>query len=460
MKRIATLSSVFFFAACGGGTINANGDGGSKVLDDGAVVEEGVRAFPGAQGFGALATGGRGGRVIKVTTLNATGAGSLQEALNQDEPRIIVFAVSGAIKGDIEVPFGNVTIAGQTAPGGGITIMGRFTGEYEVGVDNMIIRHVRVRPVYEGTSGEQFDSIQFSRNATLIFDHVSASFGVDETVDLYEAKNVTVQWSTIESSAVDGHPEGNHNYGLINGPDGKGITLHHNLFAHHKNRSPAIANGPAEVHNNVMYNVRHGFIHHNPATGRFNITGNYFKAGGDDTLVPFFFDDEDGFSDPNLTYYLADNHIDDPASDCNGVVNNPWTECSQDLSAPADRRVDSQFSFSGDSYLPPIVQSSSAAYDAVLAGAGAFPRDIVTRNSVEHARTRTGSWGSYALTDPMDGLTAGTAPADADDDGIADDWEASHGLDSGDASDNQKEMPSGYPAIEEYINELADKLVP
>src|SRR5690606_6844648 len=144
-----------------------------------------------------------------------------QDALNQDEPRIIVFDVSGVIDGDIEVPYGNVTIAGQTAPGGGITIRGRLTGAYEHGVDNMIIRHIRVRPVYDNSSGVQFDTIQFSRNAQLIFDHVSASFGIDETVDLYEARDVTVQWSTIESSATEGHPEGEHNYGLINGPDGK-----------------------------------------------------------------------------------------------------------------------------------------------------------------------------------------------------------------------------------------------
>ncbi len=452
MQSPLILAFLFLLSSCGGAITKSPTDGGGN-------VDSRVRAFPGAQGFGALATGGRGGRVLRVTTLQATGPGSLQEALGRDEPRIIVFAVSGVIEGDIEVPFGNVTIAGQTAPGGGITIAGRLTGAYEFGVDNMIIRHLRVRPVYDGSAGEQFDSIQFSRNARLIFDHVSASFGVDETIDLYEAKDVTVQWCTIESSAADGHPEGQHNYGLINGPEGKRISVHHSLFAHHKNRSPAIANGPAEVRNNVMYNVRHGFIHHNPASGQFNIVGNYFKKGNSSELIPFYFDDEDDFSADDLAYFLKDNYIDDPGGSCEGVVNNPWTECSYELYAPENRRVDSEFSLVGPHHQSVSTESSTVAYDLVLAGAGAFPRDLVTRQSVDETRNRTGAWGSYDLSNPMDGLTAVAAPEDVDNDGIADAWELGHGLDPSDASDNQNEMPSGYPAIEEYINELADNLV-
>src|SRR5262245_49159180 len=115
--------------------------------------------FPGAEGFGAVATGGRGGQVIKVTTLDATGPGSLQEALDVDAPRIIVFAVSGVIEGDIEVSFGDVTIAGQSAPGGGITIAGRLLGAFDDSVQNIVIRHLRIRPpaLPEGVDGAQWD---------------------------------------------------------------------------------------------------------------------------------------------------------------------------------------------------------------------------------------------------------------------------------------------------------------
>lgn len=450
----------------GGGDPGAN-DAGSPPNDanpsgDGGSSDEGVRAFPGAQGFGALVTGGRGGRVIKVTTLSRNGPGSLTEALNQDEPRIVVFEVSGTINGDFEIPYGNLTIAGQTAPGAGITILGRLSGAYEYGVDNIIVRHLRVRPVYDGSPGQQFDAIQFSRNSKIILDHVSASFGVDETIDLYESRDVTVQWSVIESSATNGHPEGQHNYGLINGPDGVRVSVHHNLFAHHKNRAPAIANGPAEVVNNLMYNVQHGFVHHNPASGPFNIEGNYLKEGNDANLYPFFFDDENDFDASDLGYFMADNFIEDPSSSCQGSVANPWVECSQDLLAPASLRSPSRFGFDGVSALHAAVsvQSSTDAYDAVLASAGAFPRDLVTQRSVQDTMAGTGAWGSYSIPNPMQGLQATQPPPDADNDGIADAWETSHALNPNDSSDNQTLMPSGYPAIEQYINELAVALLP
>ncbi|MCA9556533.1 MAG: pectate lyase precursor, partial [Myxococcales bacterium] len=281
-------------------------------------------AFPGARGFGAGATGGRGGQVIKVTTLDATGPGSLQEALNQTGARIIVFDVSGVIEGDITIENGDVTIAGQTAPGGGITIAGRLFGRYDTSVGNIIVRHLRVRPTYGGGPGEQFDGAQLSRNRNVILDHLSVSWGVDETIDLYEANDVTVQFTTIEEGATMGHPEGEHNYGLINGPDGHRLTLQHNLFIHQKNRNPAVANGPAEIVNNVAYNVRHGFVHHNPASGPFNIVGNAYLRGPDDDLFPFYFDDENNFTAGDLSYYLADNYIDDPGV-FTGTVDNPWS---------------------------------------------------------------------------------------------------------------------------------------
>ena len=277
-------------------------------------------AFPGAQGFGALATGGRGGRVIKVTNLNLEGEGSLQWALDQQGPRIIVFDVSGVIDGDIYVSYGDVTIAGQTAPGGGITIAGRLFAEYDESVQNIIVRFLRVRPppLTGGSDGDQYDGIQFSRNARFILDHISVSWGSDETIDVYEADDATIQWCTIEESSVEGHSEGEHNYGLINGPDGHRISIHHNLFAHHKNRCPAVANGPADIRNNVVYDVQHGFVHHNESSGGFNIVGNYYRQGPSADLFPFYFDGGE-----DARYYLANNYIDDP-DDFTGVVDDPW----------------------------------------------------------------------------------------------------------------------------------------
>lgn len=417
-------------------------------------------AFPGARGFGARVTGGRGGRVIKVTTLAGSGPGSLQEALDHDEPRIIVFAVSGIIDVDpLEIPYGNVTIAGQSAPGAGITIRGRLYGGYSSDVGNIIIRHLRIRPEYDGSEGDQYDGVQFSLNHHFIFDHVSVSGGVDETVDLYSAHDATIQWSTIESSATEGHPEGQHNYGLINGPDGNRLTLHHNLFAHHRSRAPAIANGPAEVFDNVVYNVRHAFVHNNPAAGPFDFVGNTFITGDDDELFPFFFDDESGYAVPDLEYFIADNWLIGTNSPCpEGELTDPWSQCDADLYLPSSLRVDARHAFAGDAYVAPEPEPAADAAEAVLEAAGAFPRDVMSRRSVEETRARTGSWGARIPDDLLEGLTPSTPPTDADDDGMADEWEVAHGLDPADGEDHATMLDSGYTAVETYLNELADAL--
>jgi pectate lyase len=445
-----------------GGATNVPRGGSSSGGEGGGAGSAGeVLAFPGAQGFGARVTGGRGGRVIKVTTLNADGPGSLQEALNRNEPRIVVFSVSGVIDAEIiEIPYGDVTIAGQSAPGGGITIRGRLFAAYDESVGNISVRHLRVRPEYDGSAGEQFDAIQFSLNHHFILDHLSVSGGVDENVDLYAAQDATVQWSTIESSGTEGHPEGEHNYGLINGPEGRRVSVHHNLFAHHKNRSPAIANGPAEIYNNVVYDVRHGFIHHNPASGPFNIVGNTFRTGSEDTLIPFYFDDENDEPAADLGYALADNWLEGTNSDCPvGLLSDPWSQCDYDLHRDASFARDSLYDFgsAGDAHFPIVVDPAAAAWDAVLGRAGAFPRDMIARTSVEDTQTGMGGWGAPAVSDLMAGLTPTAAPADTDDDGMPDAWETTHGLDP-ETDDSAVVVASGYTAIEEYLNELADDL--
>ncbi|WP_437950499.1 pectate lyase precursor [Sorangium sp. So ce296] len=321
---------------------------------------------------------------------------------------------------------------------------------------------MRVRPVHNGSAGEQFDGAQFSLNSKLILDHVSIAWGVDETLDLYEADDVTVQWSTIESSATTGHPEGVHNYGLINGPDGHRITLHHNLFAHHKARCPAVANGPADIRNNVAYNVRHGFVHHNRASGQFNIVGNAYIKGPSDQLIPFYFD---GSAGAGLKYFLADNFIDDPGK-FTGVVDNPWQKpylhpSFSRLNKPESYRASSQFNFARDvpGYIPVTTHRAEDAYRLVLAQAGALPHDVVTKGVLRNIERRDGAWGARYVNNLMEGLTPGTAPADADRDGMADAWERAHGLSSSNANDHSRVMPSGYTAIEEYINELAAALI-
>jgi pectate lyase len=439
------------------------------ILLGGPALAHALPAFPGAQGFGAAATGGRGGQVIKVTTLAESGPGSLKAALSTAGPRIIVFEVSGVI--DLGAPnasdpfdesdgnnilvieHGDVTIAGQTAPGAGITIRGRLYAAYDSSVGNVILRHVRIRPPAAGGSdGEQYDALRFSLNPRVIVDHVSVAFGVDENIDAYTAEDFTLQWSTVEEPATSGHPEGEHNYGILN--DQGRVTVHHNLFVHSKNRNPALGAGPAESRNNVCYNVRHGFVHHNEAEGQFNIVGNYFKRGADDQLLPFYFDG-DPFT--GVGYHLKDNCVDDPPK--SGSVDNPWNDpYFENLGAPASLYSATEFAFSGTDYVPVATEPCADAYTSVLDHAGAFPRDTVTTRVVQEVKDGTGSWGAHYPSDLMAGLTAGTPPTDSDDDGMPDDWETANGLDPNDPSDSSQSMPSGYTAIEEYINGKADEL--
>lgn len=424
-------------------------------------------AFPGAEGIAGAITGGRGGQVIKVTTLAASGPGSLQAALDVDAPRVIVFDVSGVIEADeVIIPYGNVTIAGESAPGAGITIDGRLLAAYEYGIDNIIIRHVRVRPTTPMGPGEQFDAIALSRCADVLLDHVSASFAIDETIDLYEAQDATVQWSTIESSATSGHPEPEHNYGLIQGPDGARASILNNLFAHNKNRNPALATGPSEVRGNVAYNVRHGFVHQNVAAGEFAIVGNSYLDGADDDLFPFFFDDEADGGDPGLQYFLADNYVDDPGV-FTGVVDNPWSmpwahPNFEYLNLPESYRSSEEPDWATlvPDRVPVAERTAAESLELVLSCAGAWPRDVVSLRSVSEARSRTGTWGSRVPDDLMEGLTPTEPPMDQDGDGMPDPWERAAGLDPGDGSDATTVLDTGYTAIEAYLHERAAALVP
>jgi pectate lyase len=412
--------------------------------------DTGLPAFPGAEGFGADTPGGRGGRIIKVTNLNTDGPGSLQAACSAEGPRIVVFDVSGVIRGDVEIEQPYITIAGQTAPGAGITIEGMLRTAYSRGgpapVHDVVVRFLRVRPRPGG--GAQGDAIQFSVVDKAVLDHISCSWSEDETIDIYTlATNVTIQWCTIEESSTIGHSEGRHNYGLISGPRSRWISVHHNLFAHNARRNPAIGSGPADFRNNLVYNFRDGFSHEgNYRTPGFNIIGNYYKQGpSDPDIFPFCFEDD-------VPYYLRDNFIAGV-----GLIQDPWAEAYKlyGLQYYAGHGVRQET----ETPVPSVTtHSPEQVYDLVLAEAGCFPRDVVTRRTIEETRQGTGSWGRHEPGDLMEGLTPQPPPQDSDDDGMADEWENAHGLNP-ESDDSATVMPSGYTAVEEYLNELAQRLV-
>jgi len=419
-----------------------------SALASGAAFGDDLPAFPGAEGFGAAATGGRGGRVIKVTNLEASGAGSLQAACSESGPRIVVFEVAGLIPGDIVIEHGDITIAGQTAPGAGITIGGQLRTllARDRSIDNVVVRFLRVRPpVQTGAGG---DAVQFARCNGVILDHVSCSWACDETIDIYSSKDVTIQWCAIEESATTGHPKGRHNFGIISGPEGARVSVHHNLFAHHSRRCPSIANGPAQFINNVVYNFRDGFTHENPPNdGGYDIIGNYYIPGpSSDFVWPFHLED-------GVSYHVADNYIQGI-----GLVADPWAAAEKFTGR-------ARFNKRGIRAEKPFVANdvtlhcAAEAYRLVMQRAGCLPRDAVGKRTLRETALGTGAWGRSDPEDLMEDLEALPAPADADDDGMPDEWERANGLDPSDACDSSRVMDSGYTAIEEYVNGLAGGLI-
>ena len=225
-----------------------------------------------------------------------------------------------------------------------------------------------------------------------------------------------------------------------------------------------MAQGPADVINNVVYNVREGFVHHNPADGEFNIAGNYYKRGPSSPLIPLWFDPANV---PTSSYFVDGNYVDDPGV-YEGRVDNPFENSAYSDQyvffccgiSPSHFDNDVLFNFSSyPNYELVTILPAGEAYDSVLARAGAWPRDLLNTWAVDEALNRTGTWGNRRPDDWMAGLSPTAAPPDLDGDGMSDQWELENDLDPKDGSDHSKVMPSGYTAIEVYINQIADGLV-
>ncbi len=261
-----------------------------------------VPAFPGAEGFGRYVTGGRASdgttKVYHVTNLNddKNKKGSLRWALSQSGPRTIVFDVSGYIdlKSELTIP-SNTTIAGQTAPGQGITL--RYYS-VKINGDNIIMRFIRSRRSQVEDVNDGADAAWGRQHKNIILDHCSFSWSIDEVASFYDNANFTMQWCNVtEGLANPGHTKGAHSYGGIWG--GKGASFHHNFIAHVQNRAPrfngarynwtgysnteyanAIQAERVDFRNCVLYNWGNGNgCYGGPGGGYINMINNYYKAG-------------------------------------------------------------------------------------------------------------------------------------------------------------------------------------
>jgi HEAT repeat protein len=434
-------------------------------------------AFPGAEGYGARSIGGRGGKVLKVTNLNADGPGSLQWACAQKGPRIVVFEVSGLIpcsrsskgKKFLAIDYPDITIAGQTAPGAGITIDGAistlrgYSGARKQYVNNVIVRFMRARP--NPARRGNVRSMEMSMSDRVILDHCSGCWSLDDCYDLYTARDVTVQWCTAEESDIqlEGGDEP-HDFGMIFGYGHRSKTIHHTLLANHRHRNPLVGTYPTDFRNNVVHNGGNSmnYIIKGSIADSFimNLVGNYSSPGpggiiGPRIYIPPYVSGRAGFVVPSkgkAKIYRVGNY-------------HPWgegyTKNSTDNKFSAHSFSEREFRF------PPVkTHTAEEACRLVVAQAGCLPRDVVTRRTIREVLTGGGGWGRFGPEGSLlEGLTPGKAPADTDKDGVPDEWEKTHGMDPADAADAAKVVPAGaspgdrhkgYTYIEYYINDAAD----
>lgn len=268
------------------------------LMADATKAQTSAPAFPGAEGYARYTTsGGRGGKVYHVTNLNDSGTGSLRWALNMTGKKTIVFDVSGYIdlKSDLKIN-ANTTIAGQTAPGDGITL--RYYTVRGDGGDNIICRYIRFRRSQVKDINDGADATWGRNKNNIIFDHCSFSWSIDEIASYYDNRNFTMQWCTLgEALANPGHSKGEHSYGGIWG--GKDASFHHNFLCHMQNRVPrfngarynwtgydknlyqnALQAERVDFRNCVMYNWGNGNgCYGGPGGGYINMINNYYKAG-------------------------------------------------------------------------------------------------------------------------------------------------------------------------------------
>lgn len=429
-------------------------------------------AFPGAEGGGMYTTGGRGGKVIYVTSLADTNTeGTLRWAINQSGARTILFKVSGIIKlnSQLSISNGNLTIAGQSAPGDGICIR-----DYPVQVkaDNVIIRYMRFRMGDE--KDQENDAFWGRERKNIIIDHCSMSWSTDECASFYDNENFTMQWCILAESLRNSiHGKGSHGYGAIWG--GKKASFHHNLLTCHDSRNPRFcgsrySNKPelelVDFRNNVLYNWG-GNTSYAAEGGSYNIVNNYYKAGPASSsrsriIQPY--PDNGENKQPAGTYghfYVNGNYV----SASSAVTNDNWQGVNMHSSfstyAPGVTKDDLK---SATEFDMPKVKTHTAqeAFEKVLDYAGcSLTRDILderyareakegttstagsngSKNGLIDTQSDAGGWPEYNTT---------TTPSDSNNDGIPDGW-LEENYPGKMATDKNSE---GYTYLEVYLNSI------
>lgn len=490
----------------------------SCMLVPGIAMSQQREAFPGAEGYGRYTTGGRGGAVYHVTNLNDSGEGSFRWACEQKGPRTIVFDVDGTIhlKSELKLRNGNVTIAGQTAPGDGVCI-----AEYPftISADNVIIRFMRFRPGNKNITEEMansgacdgWDGLGTIDQKDIIVDHCSVSWSIDECLSFVGCSRTTVQWCIVSQSLVKGHSKLKHGYGGNWG--GRKASYHHNLLAHHTSRAPRLGPRPTtqlkeqmDMRNNVIYNYS-GEECYGGEGMKVNIVNNLYIPGPGNAywtknkqkriaavgvrnneyvekypayapalhlIGKYYVDGNYNFSHPDI---YKDNWTD-------GIYSQiTWSDWD-DLANTAAKQAEIKKEIKAETpieYVYTTTHNYTDTWNNVTNYAGAsLRRDELDKTIAYEAKNRTSKNDQPASTgsgldkgfintqtdvkgltggDGWPKLNAGTAKTDTDGDGIPDEWEKANGLNPNDPTDGAKITADGYSNLEHYINSLVQDIV-
>lgn len=470
---------------------------------------ERLPAFPGAEGFGRYASGGRGGKVYHVTTLeDGMQEGTLRYALEQQGPRTVVFDVAGTIflNAPLRITEGDLTVAGQTAPGEGICIA-RFP--VTIRARNVIMRYLRFR--VGNYSRRDPDGLGSSESEDLIIDHCSISWSVDECCSVYGGERLTVQWCLISESLRNaGHKKGSHGYGAIWG--GAKASFHHNLLAHHDSRTPRL--GPhqstqtrewIDIRNNVIYNWAGAGCYGGEGM-KANLINNYYKPGPatpKDSPVGYricaigirttqYVTRRDGsfngwkpmehiwgrfFIDGNIMEGYDEVSRDNWTKGVYAQINPDQTDGT--YTEEVKRQIRLSEPLEADHI---TTHTAEEAYGLVLDGAGCSKhRDAIDRRIIDETRTGTATYMGSISADaaqhpglidlPEDVIPAGEdspwcklhdgdisrkALRDSDGDGMPDWWEREQGLNPKSATDGNAFTLSdkGYTNLEVYLEAM------